>query len=86
MRIRAVENLEPMSGETVLLDDTGSEGVAKKVIESSIVKYTKLYVKRDNDVVINSTTKRNKDNNRAKDNDVVLKDGFGRVKQAVGKK
>ena len=30
MCIRAVENLESMSGETVLLDDTGNEGVAKK--------------------------------------------------------
>lgn len=40
-RIAAVEAQEPMSGMTVVIDDKGSAEVAKRVVESSRVLYTK---------------------------------------------
>lgn len=47
-RIAAVHSQEPMSGLTVLLDNGGSEAVAKRVIESS----RKLYAKQPTSVPI----------------------------------
>ncbi len=45
MRLRAVNSLEPMSGETILLEDSGSLEIANKVIKASRNRYTKLHVK-----------------------------------------
>jgi hypothetical protein len=47
-RIAAVHSQEPMSGITVLLENGGSEAVAKRVIESS----RKLYAKQPTPVPI----------------------------------
>jgi len=53
MRLRAVSSLEPMSGETILLEDSGSDELAQRVVEVSRDKYTKLYVKPEDKVKYN---------------------------------
>ena len=44
MRIAAVEAHEPLSGETLLIDDKSSDLTANKVIEASRLRYGKKYV------------------------------------------
>lgn len=41
VRIAAVNAQEPMSGETVVVEDKGSEAIAKRVVESSRLLYAK---------------------------------------------
>ncbi len=57
-----------MSGETVLLEDSGSEEIVRKVIESSIDKYTKSYVKPVEKVVIDDSVEKYRFGNRNKSN------------------
>ena len=44
MSIRAVANLEPLSGETLLLESEGSEELAERVIAASRSQYASTYV------------------------------------------
>lgn len=44
MRIRAVANLEPLSGETLLLESNGSDKIAERVIAASRSQYAITYV------------------------------------------
>lgn len=44
MRAMAIKSQEPLSGETLLLDDPGSEEVAERVIKASQEQYAKRYV------------------------------------------
>lgn len=43
VRIAALQTHEPMSGETVLLDDAGSERIAQEVLEHSRMTYGRLF-------------------------------------------
>ncbi len=44
MRASAIRSQEPLSGETLLLDNSGSDEIAERVIQSSREKYTTKYV------------------------------------------
>ncbi len=58
MRLRAINALEPLSGETLLPKNNGNKNIAKKVVEISRSKYTKLYVKPTEKVVIDTPLKK----------------------------
>ena len=56
MRLRAINSLESMSGKTILLKDNGSEELAKRVVEVSRDRYTRLYVKTAEEERVTSHT------------------------------
>jgi hypothetical protein len=82
MRLRAVSALEPMSGETILLEDNGSEEIARRVVEVSRDTYTKLYVKPVEKIVDDTIVKKYKDHTSQK-NKSKAKDSFNKNNRPV---
>lgn len=80
MRIRAVANLEPLSGETLLLESDGSEEVAERVIAASRSQYAITYVALKKEVKEERVKGKASDNNTG----YIIKHSNG-VRRAVGR-
>ncbi len=80
MRLRAVSVLEPLSGETVLLEDNGSEEVAGRVVETSRDSYAKLYVQPEEKIVSDIPIKNYQASKKRKSNNQRTKGKFSKNK------